>query len=65
VIWQDARPGRHGLVPEAERAALLRRTNRWKTAPHLAPARACLSLTEKLLARLRLADNVWAVARLP
>lgn len=60
VIWQDwrASPDR---VSDAERAHLLERTTRWKQNPRLRPLKTLYRLTETLLARCGLADNLVMV----
>jgi 2-polyprenyl-3-methyl-5-hydroxy-6-metoxy-1,4-benzoquinol methylase len=63
VLWQDARRNPGEFVPDADRAALLRRTTRWKEAAWLRPASYALRALERLLARAGLADNIWIVAR--
>ncbi len=63
VLWQDWRTPKEGFVPDAERAALLRRTTRLKQSRALAPARWLLSAVESSLASAGLADNIWVVAR--
>ncbi|MCC6235689.1 MAG: class I SAM-dependent methyltransferase [Verrucomicrobiales bacterium] len=65
VLWQDWRRGSDELVPDRERAALLRRTTRWKQSLIATPARLGLSLAEKLLAAMGCADNLWLAARRP
>ena len=62
VIWQDWRRGTDAAVPDADRAALLRRTTRLKQAPWLRPARWALTALERGLAAAGLADNLWIVA---
>lgn len=63
VIWQDAHRGSAADVPDAERAALLVRTTRWKQSPWTRPARTVLGLLESGLAAAGLADNLWVVGR--
>jgi len=60
VLWQDL-VWRREAVPEAERAALLRRTTGWKQHRLLAPARWVYALLERALGRAMLADNLVAV----
>ena len=60
VIWQDWRRKRD-VVPDAERAELLKRTTSWKTNPVLAPVRLAYQVAERVLGRLRLADNLVAI----
>lgn len=62
VIVKDFR-GRNSRVPDAERAALLHRTTRWKQNPALAPARLAYSAIERLLAVSNLADNIAIVLK--
>lgn len=62
VLWQDSR-GDAQRVPDAERARLLKRTTRWKQNPALAPVRWIYRGVERLLGRLRLADNLIMVLR--
>jgi 2-polyprenyl-3-methyl-5-hydroxy-6-metoxy-1,4-benzoquinol methylase len=62
VLWQDRRGAPHG-VPDAERALLLKRTTAWKRNPLLAPMKWIYSGVERLLGRLRLADNLVVVLR--
>jgi len=62
VLWQDWR--RHSeLVPDAERARLLRRTTAWKQRRWLAPAKALYTAVEQCLGQAMLADNLYAVLR--
>ncbi len=63
VLWQDWRRGTDAEVPDADRAALLRRTTRLKQAAWATPARWALAGLEHALAAAGLADNLWAVAR--
>ncbi len=65
VLWQDWRRGTDAPVPDADRAALLRRTTHLKQASWLRPAKWALHVTEQGLATAGLADNLWAVARKP
>jgi 2-polyprenyl-3-methyl-5-hydroxy-6-metoxy-1,4-benzoquinol methylase len=62
VIWQDWRGGL-GRVSDTDRAQLLERTTRWKQDPRLGPIRTLYRLTEAVLARCGLADNLWMVLR--
>jgi hypothetical protein len=62
VIWQDWRLGGKD-VPNAERAALLKRTTSYKQNPLLSPLQGLYALTEKALGCARLADNLAAVLR--
>ena len=62
VIWQDWRLGGKD-VPNAERAALLKRTTSYKQNPLLRPLQGLYALTEKALGCARLADNLAAVLR--
>jgi hypothetical protein len=60
VIWQDWR--RKGeFVADAERAKLLKRTTAYKRNRTLLPLRVGLKLSEAVLARLTLADNLVVV----
>lgn len=63
VLWQDWRRGTDSPVPDADRAALLKKTTRLKQSPWLRPAKVALGGWECLLASAGLADNIWAVAR--
>jgi len=65
VLWQDWRRGTDSPVPDADRAALLKRTTRLKQSLWLRPAKGAMSAIERLLATAGLADNIWAVARKP
>lgn len=65
VIWQDWRRGSEALVPDADRAALLARTTRWKQSLLGRPARVLVGWVEKGLAAAGLADNLWVVGRKP
>ena len=60
VLWQDWRKPCE-RVPDNERAHLLARTTAWKQNRLLAPLRWLYQGTEKLLGRLRLADNLVVV----
>lgn len=62
VLWQDRHGGTH-RVPDAERASLLKRTTTWKQNPLLTPMKWIYSGVERLLGRLRLADNLVVVLR--
>jgi 2-polyprenyl-3-methyl-5-hydroxy-6-metoxy-1,4-benzoquinol methylase len=62
VIWQDLR-GRGRDVPNAERAELLRRTTAYKKRAAMKPVKAVYQLVEKMLAALKLADNLAVVLR--
>jgi 2-polyprenyl-3-methyl-5-hydroxy-6-metoxy-1,4-benzoquinol methylase len=60
VLGQDLlRPRSH--VPAAERAALLKRTNAWKSNPRLRPVQFMYKTMEAVLSRLGLADNLILV----
>ncbi len=62
VIWQDFR--RKGeFVPDEQRAALLKRTTAYKQNPVLKPVKIIYHLTENILSRLNLADNLFIVLR--
>lgn len=63
VVWQDWRRGTDALVPDAERAALLARTTRWKGSLGFRPAGLLLGGLERALAAAGMADNLWAAAR--
>jgi 2-polyprenyl-3-methyl-5-hydroxy-6-metoxy-1,4-benzoquinol methylase len=60
VIWQDMR-GKGGYVPDAERAALLKRTTAWKKSSAMKPVKLFYGAAEKLLGALNLADNLFVV----
>jgi 2-polyprenyl-3-methyl-5-hydroxy-6-metoxy-1,4-benzoquinol methylase len=62
VIWQDWRQ-RGREVPNAERAALLKRTTAYKQNRLLGPVKGLYQLAEKTLGAARLADNLAAVLR--
>jgi 2-polyprenyl-3-methyl-5-hydroxy-6-metoxy-1,4-benzoquinol methylase len=62
VLWQDWRGGGRP-VTEAERARLLKRTTRWKASSRLAPLGWIYAGVERLLAGLRLGDNLAMVLR--
>jgi 2-polyprenyl-3-methyl-5-hydroxy-6-metoxy-1,4-benzoquinol methylase len=62
VIWRDYRSG-GSPVENSERAALLKKTNQYKQSPALLPLKLGYGLAESALARLRLADNLVAIAR--
>lgn len=62
VIWQDWRSPQE-RVPDAARAALLRRTTRWKQSTALAPVRWACSGVELLLGKMNCADNLVLVLR--
>jgi 2-polyprenyl-3-methyl-5-hydroxy-6-metoxy-1,4-benzoquinol methylase len=59
VILQDFSSGQ-GMVPDEERARLLARTNHWKQSA-LSPLKVLYSVSEAIVARLSLADNLVAV----
>lgn len=60
VLWQDRR--RNTVrVPDAERAALLKRTTAWKQNPWLAPVRILYAGLERVLGAAHLADNLVVV----
>lgn len=63
VLLQDWKRTTLAPVPDSERAALLRRTTRWKQSRALTPLKLAWTLVEKLLASMCLADNIWAVGR--
>jgi 2-polyprenyl-3-methyl-5-hydroxy-6-metoxy-1,4-benzoquinol methylase len=62
VLWQDLLRPREE-VPNAERAALLKRTNSWKANPRLRPLHFAYGLAETVLNRLHLSDNLIMVLR--
>jgi 2-polyprenyl-3-methyl-5-hydroxy-6-metoxy-1,4-benzoquinol methylase len=62
VLWLD-RYGGTRRVPDDVRAALLKRTTAWKQNPLLTPMKWIYSGVERLLGRLRLADNLVIVLR--
>jgi 2-polyprenyl-3-methyl-5-hydroxy-6-metoxy-1,4-benzoquinol methylase len=62
VIWQDWRL-RGAEISNRERAELLKRTTAYKQNPLLGPAKILYRLTEKVLGRLNLADNLAVVLR--
>jgi len=64
VIWQDWRRGGQE-VPNAERAALLKRTTNYKQNPLLGPVKGLYHFVETALATAGLADNLVAVLRKP
>jgi 2-polyprenyl-3-methyl-5-hydroxy-6-metoxy-1,4-benzoquinol methylase len=60
VIWQDFKS--HGeFVPDADRAKLLKRTTRYKQRAALKPVKGALTVLEKTLGWLNLADNIVLV----
>ena len=62
VILKDLRGGT-GLVPDSERAELLKRTTGWKQNPWLRPVKSLYSMAESALAAYNLADNLVIVLR--
>ncbi len=62
VIWQDSR-GEGGFVPDAQRAALLKRTTSYKQNPLLKPVKWVYKGAEKILSAMNLADNLFLVLR--
>ena len=62
VIWKDYRGGERD-ISRAERANLLKRTTRYKQSKWMLPVKAGYQLTELVLGKLRLADNVAIVGR--
>lgn len=62
VLWQDWRRPRD-RVPDAERAALLKRTTRWKQSTLLWPAQLVHGMAERVLGAFKLADNLVLIAR--
>jgi SAM-dependent methyltransferase len=63
VLWQDFWRPPTSLVPDVERARLLRRTTAWKQRRWLAPVRLLYQAVERGLAAAGLADNLLAVLR--
>ncbi len=62
VILQDLRRS-DDRVPDEERAALLKRTTKWKQSPWLTPIRWCYDGLEWGLSQVGLADNLLLIAR--
>lgn len=62
VILQDWRKPRD-VVPDKERAELLRRTTAYKQNPMMMPLKFAINRTEALLGSLGLADNITLVLR--
>jgi 2-polyprenyl-3-methyl-5-hydroxy-6-metoxy-1,4-benzoquinol methylase len=62
VIIQDALKFREE-VPDAERAKLLKRTNRWKRSGLMRPLKAAYRNVESVLSRMLAADNLVMVLR--
>ncbi|HUZ08084.1 MAG TPA: methyltransferase domain-containing protein [Candidatus Paceibacterota bacterium] len=62
VIWQDFR-SKGDFVPDDQRAALLKRTTAYKQNPVLKPVKIIYRLTENMLSRLNLSDNLFIVLR--
>lgn len=62
VIWQDWR-GPEREVSRAERSKLLKRTTAYKQARWMLPAKFAYRLTEGLLGRFSMADNISIVGR--
>jgi 2-polyprenyl-3-methyl-5-hydroxy-6-metoxy-1,4-benzoquinol methylase len=60
VIWQDWR-GCGQFVPDASRAALLKRTTAYKRHPLLKPLKWALGAAEAFLGQMNLADNIVMV----
>jgi 2-polyprenyl-3-methyl-5-hydroxy-6-metoxy-1,4-benzoquinol methylase len=59
VIWQDFRRG--GLVPEEQRARLLKKTTAWKESSALRAFKPAYRIIERLLGGAGLADNLVLV----
>ena len=62
VIWQDFR-SRGRIVPDQERAQLLKRTTVWKQSVFLTPVKFIYTRTERFLGSMNLADNLFVVLR--
>jgi hypothetical protein len=62
VIWRDWKNPRD-VVPDEERAKLLKRTTAYKQNPLMKPIKLALSGTEKMLGGLCMADNIVIVLR--
>ncbi len=62
IIWQDWRHGNREVSNE-ERGKLLRRTTAYKQNPLLKPLKVLYRLTEAVLGRFGLADNVLMILR--
>jgi 2-polyprenyl-3-methyl-5-hydroxy-6-metoxy-1,4-benzoquinol methylase len=62
VIWQDYRGGERE-IPRAERVKLLKRTTAYKQSAGMVPLKFAYKITEAILAKLFLADNVAVVGR--
>jgi 2-polyprenyl-3-methyl-5-hydroxy-6-metoxy-1,4-benzoquinol methylase len=62
VIWKDFRAGERE-VPRAERSELLKRTTAYKKSPCMLPLKICYKVTENILGKFSLADNLAIVAR--
>ncbi len=60
IIWHDWKRG-EPRVPDVERAQLLKRTTGWKQSPLLIPAKWIYNVTERVLGRFCLADNLVIV----
>ncbi len=62
VIYRDWKNPRD-FVPDEERAKLLKRTTAYKQNPLLKPVKLAMSVAEKILGALRLADNIVVVLK--
>jgi 2-polyprenyl-3-methyl-5-hydroxy-6-metoxy-1,4-benzoquinol methylase len=62
VIWQDFK-NKSGIVPDADRANLLVRTNNMKSSTRMLPARMVYSAAERVLGLFGKADNSVIVMR--
>jgi SAM-dependent methyltransferase len=62
VLWQDWRKGDREVTNQ-QRGALLEATTGWKQNPALKPAQLLYTLTERLLGKLTLADNLVMVLK--
>jgi len=62
VIYRDWKNPRD-FVPDEERAKLLKRTTAYKQKPLMKPVKLALSVTEKILGQLKLADNIVVVLK--
>jgi len=51
------------FVPDEERAKLLKRTTAYKQSPLMKPAKLALSIAEKMLGQLTLADNIVVILK--
>lgn len=62
VIYRDWKNPRD-FVPDEERAKLLKRTTAYKQNPLMKPVKLALSMTEKVLGKSNLADNIVVVLK--